>query len=380
VIALIKLPYDDGDIAELVQVLKTGKITQGVVVDSVEKALAFYLGVKHVVLVSSGTAALHIGLLALGVSRGDLVLTTSFSFVATANVIELVGATPIFVDIDPGSWNISHQHLEETLEKLNREGTLERVKAIIPVHLFGVPVDEEVFQIAERYRIPVLEDAAGALGTTLSGRKAGTLGLVGCFSFHPRKVVTSGEGGALVTDNDGIAEQARLLRSHGIDYSAGEMRLPGFNYRMTDFQAAMLAGQVRRLQRLVQDRLQVASRYVALLRERSLPLVPQKFVIREDTYPSLQNFAVLMMRTPACSKRKEIISLLRERGVETTIGTWHIPLTQYYSEKYGYKSGDFPQTDRIAPCTLSLPFYPGLTPEEQEAVADHLSEVLWKVS
>jgi len=163
VIPLIKLPYDDGDIAELVQVLKTGKITQGAVVDSVEKALAFYLGVKHVVLVSSGTAALHIGLLALGVSRGDLVITTSFSFVATANVIELVGATPIFVDIDPGSWNISHQHLEETLEKLNREGMLERMKAIIPVHLFGVPVDEEVFQIAERYRIPVLEDAAGAL-------------------------------------------------------------------------------------------------------------------------------------------------------------------------------------------------------------------------
>ncbi len=377
-IPLIKPPYDDGDIEELVRVLKTGKIAQGAVVENLERSLASRLGAKHVILVSSGTAALHIGLLTLGVSRGDLVITTSFSFVATANVIELVGATPLFVDIDPESWNISPQRLEEALERLGREGKLERVKAIIPVHLFGVPVDEKVFQIAGRYRIPVLEDAAGAFGATLRGRKVGTLGVVGCFSFHPRKVVTSGEGGALVTSNDEIAERAKLLRSHGIDYSAGEMRLPGFNYRMTDFQAAMLAGQVGRIQKLVQDRLQVASRYVTLLRERSLPVVPQRFVVRKDTCPSLQNFAVLMAKTGGCRKRQEVISFLRERGVEATIGTWHIPLTQYYSEKYGYRPGDFPQTDRIASCALSLPFYPGLTPEEQEVVVDRLAEALWR--
>lgn len=365
----LTIPSIEADDIEAVRaVLESGYLVQGPRVAAMEEQLAAYLGIEHVVAVSSGTAALHLSLLALGVGPGDVVVTTAYSWPATANVIELCGARPVFVDIEPDTFNLCPDRLEETLaELMGKPGTAGKVKGILPVHAFGQLADmPKVLELAGRHGLPVIEDAACALGATWQGRQAGTWGIMGCFSLHPRKAITTGEGGFITTADAGLARRLRTLRNHGLDPQAPapDFVEPGFNYRMTEFQAALGSTQLTKLDRILAARRQGAARYDALLADS--PLRTPK--VRPECTPTYQTY-VTLLPPEAAARRPEIIAALKERGVETTIGTIHIPMTTYYSRTYGYARGRFPVTDSVSACALSLPLFEGIRATQQEQVA-----------
>jgi dTDP-4-amino-4,6-dideoxygalactose transaminase len=213
---------EEDDLQVTRETLSSGFLVQGARVAEFEKSIASYVGVKHVIAVSNCTAALHLALLGLNTSAGDLVLVTTYSWVATANVIELCGAQPVFVDIQPNTFNMDPECLESALKRLKSTAeTWRRVKAILPVHTFGQMANmTAIMSVADRYGIPVIEDAACALGAKWEEHQAGTWGVMGCFSFHPRKAITTGEGGAVATNDDQLARKLRALRNHGLDPDA----------------------------------------------------------------------------------------------------------------------------------------------------------------
>jgi dTDP-4-amino-4,6-dideoxygalactose transaminase len=366
---------EEDDLQAVREVLASGYLAQGPRVAAFEQVVANYVGTKHAVAVSNCTAALHLGLLALGVQPGDLVIVTAYSFIATANVIELCGAQPVFVDIQPDTFNLDPNRLEETLNRLmaNAE-TARRVKAIIPVHTFGQMADmPAILELAGRYGLPVIEDAACALGATLHGRQAGTWGVMGCFSFHPRKAITTGEGGMIVTNDANLARRLRALRNHGQDPDAAspEFIMPGFNYRMTEFQAALGLTQMAKLERIITARRRLAAHYDELL--QGMPF--QAPVVAPGSQPVYQSYVVLLPER-AAAHRAEMITRLKEQGVEITIGTWHMPMTSYFRSRYGYKAGDFPIADLVFARSLTLPLHEHLSPSHQEKAVDTLSDSL----
>ncbi len=245
---------EEDDLQAVCEVLRSGYLVQGEKVKGFEETVAGFVGTKYAVAVSSGTAALHLALMALLTRPKDLVVVTAYSFVATANVIELCGAQPVFVDTQPDTFNMDPNCLEKTLNRLmaNTE-TAQRVKAILPVHSFGQMADmPAILDVARRYGLPVIEDAACALGAKLYGREAGTWGVMGCFSFHPRKAITTGEGGIITTNDETLARSLRALRNHGQDpdAKAPDFTFFGFNYRMTEFQAALGISQMGKVDRM----------------------------------------------------------------------------------------------------------------------------------
>ncbi len=362
---------EEDDLQAVREALASGFLVQGKRVAAFEQAVANYVGAKYAIAVANCTSALQLALLALEVAPGDLVVVTAYSYPATANVIELCGAQPVFVDIQPDTFNLDPQHLEETLERLVSDaGAAGRVKAILPVHTFGQMADMPAIQeIAERYQLPVIEDAACALGASWKGRQAGTWGVMGCFSFHPRKAITTGEGGLIATDDPHLNRRLRLLRNHGQDPEAPspDFIMPGFNYRMTEFQAALGLTQLAKLERIIAARRERAACYDRLL--ANSPILPP--LIAQGSAPVYQSYVVLLPERVA-SQRAKIIADLKEQGIETTIGTWHIPLTSYYRSRYGYQPGDFPAADLVFARSLTLPLHERLTEEEQSSVVDSL--------
>jgi perosamine synthetase len=376
----LSVPSIEADDLKAVQdVLETGFLVQGPNVIAFEKAVAEKVGTQFAVAVSNGTATLHLALLALDVRPGDIVIVTSYSWLSTANVIELCGAQPVFTDIDPDTFNMSAQSLRETLERLmaNRD-TARRVKAILPIHAFGLMADmPRILEIAEQYGLPVIEDAACALGASQQGRQAGSWGVMGSFSFHPRKAVTTGEGGIVTTNDPEIAWRLKVLRNHGLDpdSSTPKFVMPGFNYRMTDFQAALGVTQMAKLNRVVTARQVAAKRYDQLLQSSSLqaPMVPNG---SEHVYQSY----VSLLPKDAAANRTKLIADLRVQGIETNIGTWHMPMTDYYQKRYGYRLGDFPNADDVFARAFTLPLFEGITPEQQKQVVEYLQEMTSELS
>jgi perosamine synthetase len=368
----LSIPSIEADDLKAVQdVLETGFLVQGANVVAFEKAVAEQVGTKFAVAVSNGTATLHLALLALDVRPGDLVIVTSYSWLSTANVIELCGAQPIFTDIEPDTFNMSVHSLQETLERLmaNRD-TARRVKAILPIHAFGLMADmPRILEIAEQYGLPVIEDAACALAASQQGQQAGSWGVMGSFSFHPRKAVTTGEGGIITTNDPEIAWRLKVLRNHGLDpdSSTPKFVMPGFNYRMTDFQAALGVTQMAKLERVVTARQTAAKLYDQLLRDSRLqaPTVPNG---SQHVYQSY----VTLLPEDAAANRAKLISDLRAEGIETNIGTWHMPLTDYYQKRYGYRLGDFPNADAVFARAFTLPLFEGITPEQQQYVVENV--------
>jgi len=358
---------DETDFAAVRAVLETGYLVQGAQVQAFERAVARQVGRAEAIAVSNCTAALHMALLVLGVGKEDLVMVTTYSWPATANVIELCGARPIFVEIEPDTFNMSPAHLEEALRPLMRDPTTaRRVKAILPVHTFGQMANMSTIQtIAARYEIPVIEDAACALGASWQGQQAGTWGSMGCFSFHPRKAITTGEGGMITTSNNELARQLRTLRNHGQNPDAltPDFVMPGFNYRLTEFQGALGVTQMAKLMRIVATRREKAHVYDKLLVNTPLqaPHIPS------DSQPVYQSYVVLLPEEVKEHRAAAIVQL-RQQGIETTIGTWHMPLTTYFRTHYDYQPGDFPITDAVFARSLTLPLHETMTENEQAQV------------
>lgn len=351
------------------EVLASGHLVQGRRVREFEERVAERTGSAHAVAMSSGTAALHASLLALGLGPGDVVVLPAFSFIATANVVELCGARPVFVDIDPGTFTMDPDLLDRCLAGVGSEDR-ERLRAVVPVHAFGRLADmDAIRRIAARFGASVVEDAACALGAASAGRSAGTWGRVGCFSLHPRKVITTGEGGVAVTDDPEIARSLRTLRNHGQDPmgEAFDSVSIGLNYRMTEIQGALGITQLGRLQGILRQRREAAGRYDEALRG-SVLTVPPPAPAGAATHQSY----VVLLPTDVADARAALIEGLGSQGIEATIGTWHMPLTTYFRTRYGYRPGDFPVTDDVARRALSLPLHERVTPAEQRFVADTL--------
>jgi len=366
---------DEEDLRAVREVLASGHLVQGSQVAAFESHVAERAGTGFAVAVSNCTAALHLSLLALGVQAGDLVIVTAYSWVATANVIELCGAHPVFVDIRPDTFNMDPSVLESVLKRLmgNRE-TARRVKAILPVHAFGLMAGmTEIMDLADRYGIPVVEDGACALGASLEGRPAGSWGRLGCFSFHPRKAVTTGEGG-MIAGNDGeLIRRLKALRNHGQDphSPSPDFILPGLNYRMTEFQAALGITQMKKLDHIISSRKKLAQDYEEFLRETSLTLP----VVPPGHSPVFQSYVVLLPKEDSAF-RNDLIARLKEGGVEAAIGTWNMPMTSFFRARYGFKKGDFPVADHVFARSLTLPLYAHMTRSDQEKVTGELKKSL----
>ncbi len=366
---------EEDDLRAVREVLFSGYLVQGSRVASFEQAVATYVGCQYAIAVSNGTAALHLALLALDVKPGDIVVVTAYSWPATANVVELCGAQPVFVDIQSDTFNLDPNCLEQVLQRLMDEpATAKRVKAILPVHTFGQMAEMTmILDIAQRYELPVVEDAACALGATFDGHQAGTWGTISCFSFHPRKAITTGEGGVLTTNSPELAKRLKALRNHGLDPDAPrpDFIMPGFNYRMTEFQAALGLTQVAKLNRIIAARRLIAKRYDELF-ANALIQPPQ---IKERCAVVYQSYVILL---PACFShhRENLIGKLKDHDIETTIGTWHMPMTTFFRTRYGYATGSFPVTDQIFARSMALPLHQHLSESDQKKVHDTLLDSL----
>lgn len=331
------------------EVLRSGQLVQGPRVKALEQALAASIGAPHVVAVSNGTAALHVALLALGLGPGHRIAVPTYSWPATANVVELSGATPVFIDIEPVTCGMDPALLARAIV----DGP--PIHAVMPVHAFGgMARMREICEVAERHGIPVIEDAACALGARLEGVAAGAWGTLGSYSFHPRKAVTTGEGGAVACPSDAYVRVLRALRNHGLDPDAPrpDFVLPGFNYRMSEMQAAVGVEQLKRLPGLLAARRTLARHYDALLRGSGVG-VPAGLSAEAHVYQSY----VVQLPAAAASRRAMIIDNMRRAGIEVTIGTYHIPLLTYYRRKYGYAAGSHPVGEQIAASALALPMH-----------------------
>jgi dTDP-4-amino-4,6-dideoxygalactose transaminase len=354
----------DDDIAAVVSVLRSGMLVQGAEVATLEQEFAAYVGVGHAIALTNGTATLHLALLALGVGAGDEVIVPSFSYIATANAVELTGATPVFVDITARSFNIDVSLIEQAITP--------RTKAIMPVHEFGLPCEiTRIKEICDQYGLYLIEDAACALGSTVQGKFAGTFGQFGSYSLHPRKAVTSGEGGILVTDDEELAQKIRILRNHGVEMISGKMEFvaAGYNCRMTDFQAALVRGQLARLPQLLELRRQIAQRF---LREITHPLlllpeVPTHVEVNWQTFHLLVDPSI---------DRDSLITDLRSKGINTNYGAQCMPAQQFFSQKYPCDSSlAFPQGFHAWQHGLAIPAHEKLTENDIAHIINTLQSI-----
>jgi dTDP-4-amino-4,6-dideoxygalactose transaminase len=365
-IPLMSPDIQDSDIEEVVKVLESGMLVQGVNVEKLENGVASYLNTKHAVAVSNGTASLHLALIALGVNQDDEVIVPALSYIATANVVELVGAKPVFVDVSLTTFNIDVKQIEEKITT--------KTKVIIAVHEFGLGCDiDEVMKIAKKHNLKVIEDAACALGATENGQFVGTFGDVGSFSFHPRKAITGGEGGMLVTNNSIVAEKFKILRNHGISMENGNMKFvaAGFNYRLTDFQAALINSQFKRLERILDYRDQLARSYLLKLKSEKKIILPSKPERKRHTW---QSFHIILKDS---INRDQFINKLKERGVGTNYGAQCIPYQTYYQEKYELDCQEFfPNALTAFKQGLVLPLYEKLNVDDISRIVVEISNIL----
>jgi len=350
VIRLASPDVGEEELAELAAVVETGQLTMGPKVGEFEQLLAEACGTDDAVAVSSGTAALHVAVLALGLGPGDEVLVPAYTFPATGNVVALAGARPVLVDVDPVTMNIDPERA--------RAAVTGRTRAVVAVHLFGRPA-----RLEELPDVTVLEDAAGALGAQRRGRPAGSLGALGCLSFHPRKIVTTGEGGAVTTSDPALAEAARSLRHHGWSPSDRYEDMPhgAFNYRLSDLLCALGIPQVRRLEELLAARERVAEGYARRL--AGLPVVLPS--ADEGDRHGLQAYVVQV------DGRDRVMEALRAEGIQCQIGTYALHRLGAYRDQ-----GSFPGADAAFERALALPFHTKLTDAELGRVADALARAL----
>lgn len=356
-IPLMKPDIREEDIDAVATVLRSGMLVQGEKVLALESLVKDLVDVPYCACASSGTAALHLALIALGIGKGDEVIVPAFSFVATANVVELVGARCVFVDIDASTFTIDVTKVDSVVTK--------NTKAIIPVHEFGLCADMEgIMQIAKKHSLYVIEDAACALGASQNGKMAGSFGDFGAFSLHPRKAITSGEGGLLTTHHEHLDLRVKCFRNHGIAPGSLPMDFvdAGFNYRMTDFQAALVSSQFARLHVSLKRRDELARCYLKSITNVhvQLPWLPS------DRRHTWQTFHILV---DSHENREKLMRYLKEDGISTNYGAQCIPSMTYYARKYGTDaSKHFPNAWAAFARGLALPLYSEMTGDQNAIV------------
>ncbi len=354
--APIRLAHPDvgeAEVAALAEVVATGMLTMGPKVGEFERALAAASGTADAVVVSSGTAALHLAMMALRIGPGDEVIVPAYTFPATANAVELCGGRAVLVDIDPDTFDLDLARVASAVT--------ERTRAVLAVHLFGRPVEWEELQTAVPQEVALVEDAAGALGARYRGTPCGSLGAMGCLSFHPRKIVTTGEGGAVTTDDAELADAIRRLRHHGIVPGADfDIPEPGLNYRLPDLLCAIGISQLARLEQLLAARERVAGWYSERLEH--LVLTPSA---ADGDRHGWQAYVVQLDR------RDEALHALRADGIEVQIGTYALHHLGAYRDR-----GVFPGADRAFARALALPLATTTTEDECDRVAAALTRFL----
>lgn len=383
------IPYgrqdiNEADIQAVIDVLTSDFLTQGPAVPVFEKTISDYCGVQYAVAVNSATSALHIACLALGVGNGDLVWTTPVTFVASANCVLYCGANIDFVDIDPSTYNMNTEDLEEKLFIARQANNLPKV--VIPVHLSGQPCDiQRIHELSLQYGFKIIEDASHAIGGKYQGEPVGNCRYsdITVFSFHPVKIITTAEGGMALTNNQELADKMMLLRSHGITRDPDLMTHEsdgawyyqqidlGFNYRMTDMQAALGVNQMQRLDQFVKRRHELAENYDSSLAGLPLTLPWQ----HSDSYSGFHLYVIRLQLDKVQKTQREIFSALRHKNIGVNLHYIPVHLQPYY-QNMGFAEGDFPEAENYYKEAISIPLYPNMSGEQQEFVTSTLYDIL----
>lgn len=352
--------FDNREANEVRKVLKEGNLTNatfegGQRVRELESMLRKFIGTKYVVALNSGTAALQASLMALGIGKGDEVLLPSFTFLATANAVAATGATPVFVDIKKEDYTIDPEDLEEKIT--------ENSKAIIPVHLYGHVADiKRIKKIAEKNALDVIEDACQSLGSTLNGKQTGSFGDIGCFSFYASKVITSGEGGAVATNNKELADRVRMIRNHGM-LQGNDARILGLNFRMTELCAAIAKVQMMKIKKILQTRRKNAGTLTKMLADLDIDLPKEKDDANYNWY----------LYTIAVKNRDKLFEKLNSSGIEATV-YYKIPI--HRTPFYSVYNANLPNTEWAANHVLSLPVHPLVSAKGVRYIANAVRKML----
>jgi len=393
-IPITKPAIDSCEKELVVKPLETGWLVQGPYVEKFQSMFADFTGSKYAIATSSCTTALHLGLIALNIGIGDKVVVPSFTYVASANAIEYTGAKPVFCDINLKTFNIDEDQLEEIVKEDKN------IRAMMPVNLFGLCVTlPRIVEIAKKYDLKVIEDSACGVGAYIQGRHSGTFGDVGCFSFHPRKVITTGEGGMLITDDPEIAEKVKVLRDHGASKSdlqrhfekggslLPDFRIRGYNYRMTDMQGAIGVCQMQKLQTILQKRTNLASKYTKIIEEEIpfllTPYVPEGYTHGYQSYVCLftGGESVESLDAEKVEKlnklRNRFMMKLEEKGISTRQGTHAVHTLTYYKQKYNLKEWDYPNSFIADRLSIALPLYAEMKEKEFDYIIENI-KAIWK--
>jgi perosamine synthetase len=390
-IPIARTNLTEAEINSVLDPLRSGWLVQGPKVREFEEKWSSFTGSKHSIAVTSCTTALHLSLAALGFGPGDEAIVPAFTWISTANVVEHLGGRVVFCDIDLDIFNIDPEKIEAKITA--------KTKAILPVHLFGLAADMEAINaIARQHKLWVVEDAACGFGSRYHGQHVGTQGTTGCFSFHPRKAITTGEGGMVTTQNDQLAEKIRRLRDHGAAMSDLQRHLgarpylladhpdAGYNQRMTDLQAALGSAQMDRATDIITERQRLASRYDQAFENLAWLQTPAQLHGYEHGY---QSYPCLFQpdRAKAAarhSKKAEIKDInternlwmdqLQQQGISTRPATHAVHMLSFYQQKYGLQPEDFPNAFAANDCSISFPLFHGMTKAEQDFVIEQVRE------
>lgn len=356
---------------EVISVLRSGWVVQGPKVELFENEIAKYVGVKYAIATSSCTTALHLALLLLGIGPGDEVIVPSFTFIATANSILYTGAKPVFADVIKNTYNLDPEDVKRKITK--------RTRVIMPVHQVGLPAAmEEIIHIAKKLQIFVIEDAACALGSRINGKHVGTFGQIGCLSFHPRKSITTAEGGMLLTNDKTFAERAKILRTHGMSISDRERHegknfinetygVLGYNYRMSDIHAAIGLAQFRKLDFILKKRIALANRYIKYLSDIPYVMLPS---VSQGYVHTFQSFVVRLSEKGPITREAFMTKLLQD-GINTRIGIKACHLEPLYWKE----ETKLQNTELLAKTIITLPLYTTMTNAEQDRVINSIRKI-----
>ncbi|ROT44028.1 DegT/DnrJ/EryC1/StrS aminotransferase family protein [Pusillimonas sp. NJUB218] len=384
-VPIARTSLEEHEILSVLEPLRSGWLVQGPKVREFEEKWSAFTGAKHSVAVTSCTTGLHLALAALGFGPGDEAIVPAFTWIATANVVEHLGGKVVFCDIDPETFNLDVEQLPSKITG--------RTRAILPVHLFGLSADMDAINaVAKKHNICVVEDAACGFGARYHGRHVGTLGDAGCFSFHPRKAITTGEGGMVTTNSDVLAEKLRRLRDHGAAMSDLQRHLgarpylladhpdAGYNQRMTDLQAALGSAQMDRATEIVTERQRLAQVYDQAFEKLQWLRTPVHIHGYEHGYQSYPCLFQPESVTPASIQRinqmrNDWMDKLQQVGISTRPATHAVHMLRFYRDKYGLKPEDYPQAYAANHCSISLPLFHGMSDEEQNYVIRHIESV-----